>query len=407
VFEPPETPGRSTEVEQMYQDPGSYRYDPVPPARRRYRRALPLGVATLAAAAAVVAVVYSTGSPQVVSGTGAAVQPAPAMDRHGTSRAPGSTATPGSATAAQQIGVVDINTVLKYQGAAAAGTGMVLTSSGEILTNNHVVAGATSISVQVVTTAKSYRAVVVGTDPADDVAVLRLQDASGLQTANVGDSSAVKVGDAVTGVGNAGGLGATPSAAAGTVVALDRSLTATDESGQNSERLTGMIETNAPIQAGDSGGPLYDAANRVIGMDTAASASGRGAATSASQPGAATGFAIPIARATAIAGQIEAGHASTTIHLGYPGFLGVSATASTSTPGALVESVLAGGPAAQAGLGVGDVITAVAGTAVRSSSGLHATVAAHKPGDTVTVTWSDTGGQTHHASITLAVGPVD
>jgi len=359
------------------------------------------GAASLAASAAVLAMAYSSGGGQVVAGSGAVAQAAPAMDRQGSGNshnrgASGGSA--GSATTAQQIGLVDINTVLKYQGAAAAGTGMVLTSSGEILTNNHVVDGATSISAHVVTTGKTYRATVVGTDPTQDVAVLQLQNASGLQTADVGDSATLQVGDAVTGVGNAGGTGGTPGAATGTIVALDQPLTASDESGQNSERLTGMIETDAPIEAGDSGGPLYDSADHVIGMDTAASASGRGAAV---------GFAIPINRAKAIAGEIEAGHASATIHLGYPGFLGISVAASTTSPGALVESVLAAGPAGQAGIGAGDVITSVGGTAVGSSAALRTAVAAHRPGQSVEVSWLDTAGRTHTAAITLAAGPAD
>jgi S1-C subfamily serine protease len=173
-----------------------------------------------------------------------------------------------AATAAQQVGVVNVDTVLKYQGARAAGTGMILNAGGEVLTNNHVVDGATSISVSVVSTGRTYTATVVGTDPADDVAVIQLQHASGLQTAKLGDSSTVAVGEAVTGVGNAGGTG-TLTQAAGTVQALNQSLTATDDNGQNAEQLTGMIESNAPIQAGDSGGPLYNSHGEIIGIDTA------------------------------------------------------------------------------------------------------------------------------------------
>ncbi|HEY8828357.1 MAG TPA: trypsin-like peptidase domain-containing protein [Jatrophihabitantaceae bacterium] len=386
----------------MYQQPDPYRHDLATGTRSRGRRTVfAAGAASLAASAAVLAVAYSSGGGQVVAGSGSVAQAAPAMDRQGSGNshnrgASGGSA--GSATTAQQIGLVDINTVLKYQGAAAAGTGMVLTSSGEILTNNHVVDGATSISAHVVTTGKTYRATVVGTDPTQDVAVLQLQNASGLQTADVGDSATLQVGDAVTGVGNAGGTGGTPGAATGTIVALDQPLTASDESGQNSERLTGMIETDAPIEAGDSGGPLYDSADQAIGMDTAASASGRGADV---------GFAIPINRAKAIAGEIEAGKASATIHLGYPGFLGISVAASTTSPGALVESVLAAGPAGQAGIGAGDVITSVGGTTVGSSAALRTAVAAHRPGQSVEVSWLDTAGRTHTATITLATGPPD
>ena len=229
-----------------------------------------------------------------------------------------------TATSAQSVGVVDINTVLKYQGAQAAGTGMVLTSSGVILTNNHVIDGATSISVTVVSTGASYTATVVGDDPTQDVAVLQLQNASGLKTAKLGDSNGVSVGEAVTGVGNAGGVGGTPSAAAGTVTALNQPITASDESGQNVQHLTGMIETNAGIQAGDSGGPLYDS-KELIGMDSAASAGAAGT----------TAYAIPIDHAEQIAEQIASGKASDTVHLGYPAFLGIS-IADASVQGAAV-----------------------------------------------------------------------
>jgi S1-C subfamily serine protease len=398
----------------MYQQPEPYRYDqqpdpygyapPQPQPRHGRRIAVAAGAATVVASAAVAAMVYASTGGNVVSGTGTAALPIPAVDRQGNSDNSGtdvpdpSAIASGTATAAQQVGVVDINTELGYQRAAAAGTGMVLTSSGEILTNNHVIAGATSISVQVVTTGKTYSATVVGTSPTQDVAVLQLQNASGLQTAKIGSSAALQVGATVTGVGNAGGRGGIPSAAAGSIVALDQSLTATDESGQNPERLTGMIEVDAPIEAGDSGGPLYDSADRVIGMDTAASTSQRGTSVA---------FAIPIDRATSIADEIEAGHASATIHLGYPGFLGISAGASPGTSGALVESVVDNGPAAQAGIEPGDLITAVAGNAIPSATALHTALAASDPGQNVDVTWLSSDGQSHHASITLAKGPAD
>src|SRR5215471_469933 len=313
-----------------------------------------------------------------------------------------------TATTAQQVGVVDVNTVLKYQGAQAAGTGMILSSDGEVLTNNHVVDGATSISVTVVSTGKTYTAAVVGTDPTDDVAVIQLQHASGLQTAKLGDSSKVSVGDAVTGVGNAGGTG-TLTQASGTVEALNQSLTATDDNGQNAEQLTGMIESNAPIQAGDSGGPLYNSTGEVVGMDTAAEAASQSSAASQA-------YSIPINKALNIAREIASGLHNSTIHQGYPGFLGVSIADSSanglgnpaaSASGAQIQSVLDGSPAAAAGLAAGDVITAVNATAVGSATDLHNALANDKPGTKVTITWTDTSGQSRSASLTLATGPAD
>jgi S1-C subfamily serine protease len=307
------------------------------------------------------------------------------------------TTTSQQATAAQQVGVVDINTVLNYGEGEAAGTGMVLTANGEILTNNHVIDGATTIKVTVVSTGKTYTAKLVGTDPTDDVAVLQLTGASGLTPANIGDSSKVAVGDAVTAVGNAGGTGGTPSAAAGTVTALDKTITASDQGGSDSETLTGMIEVAADIQAGDSGGPLYAADNTVVGMDTAAS-SGRTADT--------IGYAIPIAKAMAVADQIEAGNASDTIQIGTHGFLGVEVGSSTfGSSGATIAGVVENSAAAKAGLAAGDTITAVNGTAIASADELTSTLSKSKAGQQVSVTWLDTAGQSHTATVTLAEGP--
>ena len=160
---------------------------------------------------------------------------------------------------------------MAIQDATAKGTGIVLTSNGEILTNNHVINGATSVSVTDIGNGKTYKATVVGYDESHDIAVLQLSGASGLTTATTGDSSTVNVGDSVVALGNAGGAGGTPSVAAGAVTALNQSITASDESSGSSEQLTGLIETNADIQAGDSGGPLVNSHGQVIGIDTAAS----------------------------------------------------------------------------------------------------------------------------------------
>jgi len=298
------------------------------------------------------------------------------------------------ATADQLAGVVDITTVLGYENGEAAGTGMVLTADGEILTNNHVVEGATSITVTVLSTGETYSAIVVGTDPTDDVAVLQLSDASGLDTVQLDDDS-VAVGDAVTAVGNAGDATGT-AAAAGSVTALDQSITATDETGQDAEQLTGLIEIAADVEAGDSGGPLYDAEGEVAGMDTAASSTGGQA------------YAIPIATALSVAEQITAGVDDATIHQGYPGFLGISVQSTdTGTSGATIAGVVSGGPADQAGLAAGDVITAIDGTAISSADDVTTAMADLDPGDSVTVTWTDTTGQSQTATVTLATGPAD
>ncbi len=367
---------------------------PVGPRDPHRHQKLAAGAIALAAAVAVgFAVSAATGSgTSVVTGQGHAAN-------GGSNAAPAAAdAMAGLATSAQQVGVVDIVTSLKYQGAEAAGTGMILTSSGEVLTNNHVVDGATSIKVTVVGTGKTYDATVVGTDPTQDVAVVQMQDASGLQTVKTGDSSSVSAGDAVTAVGNAGGRGGTPSAAAGTVLATGQSLTASDENGSNAETLSDMIETDADVQAGDSGGPLYNSADKVIGMDTAAS-------SGSSFGQAADSYAVPINRALSIADQIESGQQSSTVHIGLPAFLGVGLQ--DSFGGAVVTGVADGSPAAQAGLAAGDVITALDGTNVDSAQALSSAIAAHKPGDHVTISWTDGAGQAQSAQVALIAGPAD
>ena len=311
-------------------------------------------------------------------------------------------------------GVVDIDTELGYENGRAAGTGMVLTPSGEVLTNNHVVAGSTKITATVVTTGKTYTAKVVGTDPTDDVAIIQLDGASGLKTITPGKSSSVSVGDPVVAVGNAGGKGGTPAVATGTVTALGQTITASDENGTNAQQLSDLIEVDAPIESGDSGGPLANKAGEVIGMDSAAEVSGpRYRATSN------LGYAIQIDKALSIAQQIESGKASSTIHLGLPAFLGVQTAAPSqgqgrrgaaqapSSDGATIVGVEPNTPADSIGLAAGDTITAINGQTVNSASALTTALQPHKPGDQVTVTWTDTSGTSHTAKATLTTGPAD
>jgi S1-C subfamily serine protease len=349
------------------------------------------------AAGAVLGVGAASGAPPV-TGPGASAHLQPADNGFGGQGfgggdgryGGGSTATGATATSAQQVGVVDIDSILGYQNAEAAGTGMVLTSNGDVLTNNHVVDGATSITVTVVSSGDTYTATVVGTDPSADVAVLHLVHASGLATADLSTSSAT-VGEAVTAVGNAEGTG-TLSAAGGTVIALDRSITAADSTGSGAEQLSGLIETDAGVQPGDSGGPLYDSTGAIVGMDTAASSGGPVQA-----------YAIPISTAERAATQIEQGVTSATIQQGYPAFLGVSV--SDGQGGVTVLGVVPDGPAASAGLAARDVITAVGGQAVTSAADLSAALAGHSPGQRVTVTWADAIGGVHSATVTLGTGP--
>jgi S1-C subfamily serine protease len=205
----------------------------------------------------------------------------------------------------------------------------------------------------------------------------------------------VQIGDDVVALGNALGRGGTPAVATGTVTALDQSITVSDESGQNSESLDGLIEINAALQPGDSGGPLVTTSGKVIGMDTAASASFRRSS--------ADGYAIPINDALTIAHQIQAGKSSAEIHIGERALLGVEIDG-TSTA-ATIAAVEPNSPADGAGLSAGDTITAVDGSAVSDGASLRAALDPYHPGDHVTITWEDNNGRSHHADATLVAGP--
>jgi len=395
--------------------PGHYWVPPAPVPKRRSGWGLGAGVAALTAAALVGGIVIgdavsgnsSSNSSTADGGSGQLVPTTPGNGSGsggggGTGQLPGSSGGGTStsvtlANAKQKVGVVTIVSTLRYQNSQSAGTGMILSSDGEVLTNNHVVNGATSIVVTVASTGKSYRADVVGTAPSKDVAVIQLRNASGLKTAKLADNSNdVKVGHAVVGVGNAGGTGAL-RASSGKVTDLEQTITASDDgSGTNAERLTGLIQVDAPIISGDSGGPLYDSSGEVIGMDTAASAN----------PTEATAYAIPIEDAVSVADQIEAGNESSTIHIGLPAFLGVSISSASSVKGALVESLL-NGPAAAVGIRPGAVITKVGGTSIATGSALRTALANYQPGDHVKITWTDAAGSSHSATVTLASGPAD
>jgi S1-C subfamily serine protease len=304
-------------------------------------------------------------------------------------------------------GLVDINTTLGYQQAKAAGTGMVLTSSGEVLTNNHVINGATSITARDIGNGRTYQAKVVGYDHNHDIAVLQLQGASGLQTVTLGDSGSAAAGQKVVALGNALGKGGTPAVATGHIASLGASITASDEGAGTSEQLTGLIHHNAGIQPGDSGGPLVNTAGQIIGINTAAS---QGTHFQGQQTQA---FAIPINQAKSIADQIEAGTSSATVHIGLTGLLGVQILSADSAAangiqagsGAVVAGVVSGTPASGAGLTQGDVIVSVDGQSVSSPEQLQSALGQHHPGDSVTIGWQDQTGQTQSASVVLANGP--
>jgi S1-C subfamily serine protease len=299
--------------------------------------------------------------------------------------------------------VVDITSELANQGAEAAGTGMVVTAQGEVLTNNHVISGGSNIRVTV-PGGGQYPAQVLGSDPTQDVALLQVLGAPALTPTAFGDSATVAVGDPVTAIGNAGGVGGTPSTATGKVTSIHRSVTVSDDSGNPIEHLRNLIQTDASIQPGDSGGPLVNAAGRVIGMDTAA------VINSAGGQAPPEGFAIPIDRALTIVHAIESGRASANIHLGAVAALGIEVfpgrvSGALRRHAVLVTGVLAGSPAKAAGLSPGDLITSLDRVAVRSSSAFTQALLRHRPGDAVRVRWINAMGVSSAATVRLGSGP--
>jgi len=301
-------------------------------------------------------------------------------------------------------GLVDINTTLGYQGAAGAGTGIVLDPNGDVLTNNHVIEGATDITAISLANSQSYPVDVIGFDRANDIAVVRMRGASGLPTANLGTSSTLNVGDPIAAIGNSNGTGAAPSFAPGTVTQIGASVRASDESGGGSRELYDLIRVAADIRPGDSGGPLVNSAGQVVGVNVAATLTYRMGGVTGGE-----GFAIPIDRAIAIANQIRSGAASPSVHLGETAFIGVAiadATALGGPSGAVVRQVLPDTPAGQVGLRGGDLITAVDGVPVNAAADLSNIVDRHRPGDTVVLTWIDRMGNPRSAPVVLGKGPV-
>ncbi len=384
----------------------------------------------------VVAVVAATAG----VGTTITVRPG-GSSHHATTRIPAAAAAAGPSGAMNddtvydkvEPGVVDVDGNLQYLQETAEGTGFVINSAaGLVLTNNHVIDGATSVTVTLVTSGKSYQAKILGYDQADDVALLQLQGVTGLKAVAIGDSSRVTVGTPVLAIGNEAGQGGPPTVAPGIISSLDRTIEASDQTSGLTETLYGMLQTNANIRPGDSGGPLANAAGRVIGIDTAA-----GGSTVYS------GYAIPINQALSISSQIAAGRASSAIQIGRPAFLGVlvpdssstdprqqasqerqqtgstsssrscltddaSATPASIAParsGALVDGVICGTAAASVGIFAGDVITSIGGQAVTTPASLTAILGRYLPGSKAPLVWVSPDGGRHTALVTLKAGP--
>src|SRR6516164_4766237 len=400
---------------------------PPPPPRRRVGLLSYLAVALAAGAlgAGSVAALYHPASNSTAAPSAQPSAPAPLPSAAVPSPGNGGTGTAGGSLSKVEQGVVIINTTLQYSSERAAGTGMVINAgNGLVLTNNHVIENATRITATVPGTGHRFLAKVVGYDVTGDIALIQLQDPSGLHQVPLADSGKVKVGDVVTALGNADGQNEIVPAP-GHITGVNRTITASDQGGSvQSETLHGMLQTDAGIVSGDSGGPLVNAAGQVIGMDTA----GNDVRSDQQQ---AAGFAIPINTALSVAREIAAGHGSSTISIGYPPFIGIyvgqgassdpqqqaaaqqqqnngfggfggngfggngsagngsgsqscysndsnlpvpSAIAPVSS-GTLVIGTICNSPAADAGVAAGSVITSVNGQAVGAPASLHTQIA--------------------------------
>lgn len=301
---------------------------------------------------------------------------------------------------------VDINADTPTGGGQVAGTGMIITSNGEVLTNNHVIDHTVNIRAQIDGTGKVYQVKVIGYDVNDDVALVQLVGASGLPTVSIGDSSKLSVGDAITVLGNALGKGGTPAQVSGTIAQIGGTITASDDSG-NTETLTGMIQVSAAIEPGDSGGPEVNSAGQVIGMTTAGQTSGN---PNRQQTTSTVGFAIPINKAMQIVAEIRSG-SGPHVHIGLAALLGVGVQAtqpvqpdcstSRAASGAWVGTVSPNSPAAGAGVTVCGRITGIGGSSVSTTQDLYTAMAGFVAGQAVSVTWLDASAVSHRATITL------
>jgi S1-C subfamily serine protease len=297
--------------------------------------------------------------------------------------------------------VVEITTTLAGGQGQAAGTGMVITSSGEVLTNNHVIENAGRIRARIGGSGSSHSAKVLGYNVKEDIALLKVDGVSNLKT--VATDASPSVGESVVALGNGGGRGATSDVASGSVTALGEAITVSDVTG-GGQRLTNLIRIDAPLQPGDSGGPLIDADGEVIGVNTAASQGGFRLRSSS------TGYAVPIKTALTVADQIQSGQGGGDTHVGERAFIGVSiqnggVRDGSSASGPTVGGVQSGSPAERAGIGQGSVITSVAGKTVRSVDDIASALAPYHPGDKVDLSWTDSSGHRHTAGVTLGSGP--
>ncbi|CAM4371992.1 trypsin-like peptidase domain-containing protein [Nocardia ninae] len=294
--------------------------------------------------------------------------------------------------------LVDISASAAPFGLGAAGSGIVLTPDGQVLTSHHVVKGADTVSVTDVGNGRTYDAVVLGYDAGVDIALLALSGAADLVTARIGSSAGVRVRDEVLAIGNAGGLGGTPTAIQGTLTDLDSTIVALNSADLSRKPLTGMLEVAAAVSSGQSGGALADREGAVVGVIAAASGDPERATTRPPN-----GYAVPIDTAMRVVEQIRSGIPTDTVHIGPTATLGVLTT-DAKPSGARIDLALYGLPAYAAGLARGEVITAVDGRVITSARALHAAINVHKPHDTIQLEVIDPAGGRRTVTLVLALG---
>jgi S1-C subfamily serine protease len=297
---------------------------------------------------------------------------------------------PGNSLGGAERSVVALTTTLE-NGTTVKGAGLILASSGEVVTSYNIVNGAVSIAADVNGISTRYAATTFALDPTDGVAVLQLLDAKGLPSASVGSSSGVVVGAHVTAVGESSG-GSTPTQSQGAVLALGQNAITAAPDGTASETLNGLISFNAPLPGDGAGGPLVDTSGEVIGLDVATYP------PSASSDG----FAIPIDRITAIVHDVNTHTQTPDILQGHGAYLGIEVQDSTSPAGALVVSVAPGTPAEIAGMSTGDVIVSIDGVGVDSVVALRDQLERYRGGEYITVGWLDTDQRRHSVTVQLA-----
>jgi len=400
--QPPEQPGGYPQQDPYgyqhpgYYGPGQYYYQPEPApvaAKKRWPLVLVAGIVALVLAGGGVSLAARTIQGALPSSTTTQPQAEPSVPVRNPVRQGGSGTTGNAVAAAQSAGVVLIEA--ETGSGIAAGTGMILTADGKVLTNYHVVAGTGKVAVTIADTGDTYTATVLGFDQAKDVALLQLKNASGLTPVAV-DNDAVSVGDQIAAVGNASGGGELVKAA-GDVTATDQSLTVSSDSPWgSSEDLSGLVETNARAVPGDSGGPMFDAQNEVLGMTTAGSTKER------------TSYAVPIATALAVVDQIETGKDAGTVRVGPAGYVGIRvADAEQGGTGKTITEVVSGSPADKVGVTSGSRLTKVGDTAIKASTNLATVIRALEPGQQVTIEWTTPGGTQKSATVTLGSSPVN